>query len=428
MHFLNFQSIASVKSGGGWLGFCGTALLGSILLIILIKLRSRFFSSVWNVFKYSYFSLIVAFFLFIYISYNLNGTMPLGRHPGYWYTLLFTLTMSIFGIRRMYKRPTGYVIRQTIALLAIQTVFLCILPLYVLPWLGDNGYFNAWIMHNVFPNHSYWRSFGFILAWPLFMANLASGQPSSFWLIVSLIQTFVVIPVLVFFWGKGSYCGWICSCGGLAETLGDEYRMKTPHGLYAKRMENAGQLILWFAFIATLVSLCTPLFPFRFSAQSQFLEKTYTLAVDIVCSGVIGMGFYFFLSGRVWCRFFCPLAGLMHLYARFSHFRIMANKNRCISCAICTASCHMGIDVMNYANKGIPMNDVECVRCSACITQCPLQVLTFGKTGLWDIDNKKCKTRHFPLARGWKSGLPKNQIEMLLREEADQRDRKIDLS
>jgi hypothetical protein len=29
-------------------------------------------------------------------------------------------------------------------------------------------------------------------------------------------------------------------------------------------------------------------------------------------------GVYFFLSGRVWCRFLCPLAALMHIYTRFS--------------------------------------------------------------------------------------------------------------
>ena len=41
----------------------------------------------------------------------------------------------------------------------------------------------------------------------------------------------------------------------------------------------------------------------------------------------------------------------------------------------------MGIDVMNFANKGIPMNDVECVRCSACVVACPTGVLQFGRYG-----------------------------------------------
>ncbi|NJK91361.1 MAG: 4Fe-4S binding protein [Blastochloris sp.] len=34
---------------------------------------------------------------------------------------------------------------------------------------------------------------------------------------------------------------------------------------------------------------------------------------------------------------------------------------------------------MNFANKGLPMQDPECVRCSACVQQCPTGVLSFGR-------------------------------------------------
>jgi NosR/NirI family transcriptional regulator, nitrous oxide reductase regulator len=92
----------------------------------------------------------------------------------------------------------------------------------------------------------------------------------------------------------------------------------------------------------------------------------------------LGVGVYFTLSGRVWCRFLCPLAALMHIFARFSLYRIFSNKSRCISCGICTRVCHMGIDVATYASRGVPMDDVECVRCSACVIHCPMDVLSFG--------------------------------------------------
>jgi len=36
---------------------------------------------------------------------------------------------------------------------------------------------------------------------------------------------------------------------------------------------------------------------------------------------------------------------------------------------------------MNFANKGLPMADPECVRCSACVQSCPTGVLTFGQVG-----------------------------------------------
>ena len=71
----------------------------------------------------------------------------------------------------------------------------------------------------------------------------------------------------------------------------------------------------------------------------------------------------------------------MHIYHRFSRFRILAEKSKCISCNVCTSVCHQGIDVMSFANKGTPMADPQCVRCSACVQQCPTGVLSFGMVG-----------------------------------------------
>ena len=108
---------------------------------------------------------------------------------------------------------------------------------------------------------------------------------------------------------------------------------------------------------------------------------SYKWSVDVALAGFLGVGLYFHYSGRVWCRFACPLAALMHIYARFSTFRIFPEKKKCISCNVCTSQCHMGIDIMNFANKGIPMEDPECVRCSACVVACPTGVLQFGRYG-----------------------------------------------
>jgi NosR/NirI family transcriptional regulator, nitrous oxide reductase regulator len=71
----------------------------------------------------------------------------------------------------------------------------------------------------------------------------------------------------------------------------------------------------------------------------------------------------------------------VHVYTRFSRFRIFPEKAKCISCNVCTSVCHQGIDVMNFANKGVPMADPECVRCSACVEKCPTGVLAFGRYG-----------------------------------------------
>ncbi len=343
---------------------------------------------------------------------TLLGTIRVSMHnPSFWYTLAYTVCIVLFGIRRIRRRRTPYVTLQTASLTAIQVVPLFLLPFVVLPWLGHNGAFDAGAGRSVadalFPvtewdahGREYWRSVGFILAWPLLPWNLFTDQPITAWIVIGLLQTFVLIPLLVRKWGKGAYCGWICSCGALAETMGDAHRHKMPHGPKWNRANMIGQAFLLLAFVLLLLRVAGWLAPegrFKEIVDSAymlgFLGKdrnwgdlpfpmnflNYAWFVDLLWAGIFGVAFYFWFSGRVWCRFACPLAALMHVYGRFSRFRIVPEKKKCISCNVCTSVCHQGIDVMNFANKGKPMEDPECVRCSACVQSCPTGVLRFGE-------------------------------------------------
>ncbi|MDP4846507.1 MAG: NAD(P)-binding domain-containing protein [Akkermansiaceae bacterium] len=318
--------------------------------------------------------------------------------PGFYYSLAYCSCVLIFGIRRIRRRKTPYVKLQTTVLTLIQWIPLFILPYFVFPWLGANsaftsGGFGQWFGETFLSNgpgtapDQYWRSFGFILAWPLFVFNLFTEAPMWGWLILGFIQTFVVIPLIVWRWGKGAYCGWICSCGALAETMGDAHRHKMPHGPFWNKLNMVGQVVLAFAFVILAIRIFGWVFPST-GANELFNTLLYTLPVgnysylvDLWLAGILGVAFYFHFSGRVWCRFACPLAALMHIYARFTRFRIFADKDKCISCNVCTTVCHQGIDVMAFANKGKPMEDPECVRCSACVQSCPTGVLNFGRIG-----------------------------------------------
>jgi polyferredoxin len=277
--------------------------------------------------------------------------------------------------------------------MAVQLVPLFLLPYVLLPLAGHNGLFDEGfarsVADEVFPAASYghgreyWRSFGFILAWPLFFWNVFTSEPLWGWLAISLVQTFVVIPLIVWRWGKGAYCGWICSCGALAETLGDSQRSKMPHGPAWNRLNLVGQVALALTFLIFALRAISWAAPESalgrgVASVAGALTTSYYYVVDLGLAGIVGVGFYFWFSGRVWCRFACPLAALMHVYARFSRFRILADKKKCISCNVCTSVCHQGIDVMAFANKGQPMADPECVRCSACVQMCPTGVLEFG--------------------------------------------------
>ena len=155
-----------------------------------------------------------------------------------------------------------------------------------------------------------------------------------------------------------------------------------PHGPVWNRVNMVGQAILAAAlllFAARAISwICAgdggsarvaqKLFDGLLSGWSPFgIELNYYHVVDIFLAGIVGVGCYFWFSGRVWCRFACPLAALMHIYARFTRFRIFAEKKKCISCNVCTSVCHQGIDVMSFANKGLPMEDPSaCAARPAC--------------------------------------------------------------
>ncbi len=401
-----------------YLCFVSAVLLGIYLVVKFIKENYKTFSFDWKTFKYTYFILVAIFFAIVFFGGRYFGVNLLGKSQSFWYTGFYSLTILIFGLRRMKMKPTRYIIFQTWSLILIQALPLFILPEFIFPALGKAGLLGSsdgFVMSQVFPKESYWRSYGFILAWPLNFSNLYNSNITTFWLLFSLFQTFVFIPFIVYKWGKGAYCGWICSCGAMAETLGDEYRTLAPHGPNAKKWENFGQWALLVAFIITglklvavLYNVDIPIINEKITYAADFLHKFYYIGIDVIFAGVLGVGVYFFLSGRVWCRFGCPLAALMHIYSRFSRYRIFAEKKKCISCNICTKVCHMGIDVMNYANKGIPMNDVECVRCSACVVNCPTEVLSFGSLRTGDTNNKLYKELEINLenkAANWGSGL-----------------------
>jgi thioredoxin reductase/ferredoxin len=314
------------------------------------------------------------------------------REPGFYYALAYSLLVADFGVRRIMKRRTPYIAAQTSCLAVVQILPLFLLPYLLLPLAGNHGWFSSGVGRDIadslFPvvayghGREYWRAFGFVLAWPLFIWNFLTDKPLAAWLWIGSIQTFFLVPLMIRFWGKGAYCGWICSCGALAETLGDAHRQKMPHGPRWNRLNMLGQAILLFALVTlalriwTWISPATPL-----ERAFRVLLDSYYWLVDITLAGIVGLGCYFWFSGRVWCRFACPLAALMHIYARFSRFRIFADKKKCISCNICTSVCHQGIDVMNFANKGVPMADPQCVRCSACVQSCPTGVLAFGRYG-----------------------------------------------
>jgi len=308
------------------------------------------------------------------------------RPATFWYTVMYTALMTVFGIGALKRwgidRRDKFQIWRYISLLSFQWIFFFLIPEFLFQWAIQYQWVGAQLANDPQFAGQAWRSYGLVYAWPLFFYTFFY-DPSKIWIIWGVVLTFVIIPLFVLFNGK-RYCSWICGCGGLAETFGDRWRHLAPKGRGSIRWEWMNLAILVFAVLVTAAMLLRDAVAFLRHPAMWGLD-TYHLYVDIWLVGILPVTLYPFLGGKVWCRYWCPLAKLMHLFSaaftkmRVSRFQIVAN-DKCITCMECSRNCLVGIDVMSFALKQQPIDNSNssCIGCGICVSVCPMDVLSFS--------------------------------------------------
>ncbi len=374
-----------------WLTF-GLGIIGALLFIIPnvitlgpkgIKNNGIFLSSATNRgwIGWLVFIFLVGFYLLLYFrpDYIINWTYivdPIseslsGNLASQWflYGFLYCTVMTVMAVRMYIKyRHNKYQVLRTTSVLFFQIVFAFLIPEILVrfekPWYD---------FKNAFP-----LDYDFFFSWNL-NELIASGGFGLFILIWGIVLTLVIVPVMVYFFGKRWYCSWVCGCGGLAETLGDPYRQLSNKSIKSWKLERwLVHGVLVFALIMTGFTLYA-----YFSGnqsvlgiQTQTIQDIYGFLIGAIFAGVIGTGFYPIFGNRVWCRFGCPLAAYLGIVQRFkSRFRITTNGGQCISCGNCSTYCEQGIDVRAYAQKGENIVRASCVGCGICSAVCPRGVL-----------------------------------------------------
>lgn len=280
----------------------------------------------------------IALLLFTYIFYW--GY----KKAGFWffYGALYTSVVIVFGHLILRKRREKYIRLRTLSLILAQLFLAFLLPVYVFTSVGS----------------------AIMLPWPLEIRSFYPGRSP---LVLAYGATLLSsLIVLVYLYGKRVFCSFLCTCGALAETLGDPFRKNTPRNRIARTLDLR-ELILLAAIIATVAAFLGNYTP----------ALWYLLVVTLLIAHAVALSAYPFYGGRIWCRYFCPLGSILGRISAIGRFAILTDSDSCNSCGKCTRICHMGIDVADYASKGRPIKHRHCVGCGECIYACPKGALKF---------------------------------------------------
>ncbi len=106
----------------------------------------------------------------------------------------------------------------------------------------------------------------------------------------------------------------------------------------------------------------------------QDMQPVFSQAVPIFLffAGIVALNWW---AERFWCRYLCPLGGLLGLLAKFSLIRREVGE-QCENCALCLHDCPT--DTIDPKN-GYRSDPSECLVCYDCLASCPHNGIAFRR-------------------------------------------------
>ena len=102
------------------------------------------------------------------------------------------------------------------------------------------------------------------------------------------------------------------------------------------------------------------------AAEPYFIPSLVLIALFI---GILALNA---IRPRFWCRYVCPLGGLLGLVSRVSLLRRTVDQEKCNSCRRCASECPANaID----SEKDYSSDPAECTLCLKCVENCPTRAI-----------------------------------------------------
>ena len=308
---------------------------------------------------------IFTYYLLLYFTDALTGAAKFFHIGDKWLfdAVLYTLAIVIGGAFVLWKyRRNPYQIVRTFSVVLVQVSLAFALPLI--------------LKAHEYPD--YYFSYFWPLTFDYWNPNVILKYPLPF-ILYSFLGSLFLVPLLGLLFGKRWYCSWVCGCGGLANTAGDNFRQHSSKSTTAWKFEKVSiYSVLAICLLLTALLFISYIIGDDHPALANFTiqyQTFYYFGATVMLSGVIGTGIYPLGGTRVWCRNFCPMAALLGLGQKVGRFRIRVKKDMCISCGLCSKYCEMGIDVRSYAQANQDFTRASCVGCGLCAEVCPRGVL-----------------------------------------------------
>ncbi|MFT5621939.1 MAG: ferredoxin-type protein NapH [Flavobacteriaceae bacterium] len=230
---------------------------------------------------------LVTFYILMYFAPHwLNNSIllvePLSRSLSggaasewFLYGFIYCVAMTLMAVRMYikYRQDTYQIVRTTVVLF-FQIGFAFLIPEILVRF--NMPYYD---FKMIWP-----LDYDFLFDWNI-KSLLGAGKMGTFMLVWGLALTTIIVPIMVYLYGKRWYCSWVCGCGGLAETLGDPYRQNSSKTMNAWKFER--YIIHAVLIFAILMTIATGYTYFHNSADGYFLTTSHFLIVVMI--GAVGM-------------------------------------------------------------------------------------------------------------------------------------------